>query len=383
MKLHRVLAVFLACCFVFLCSLHYFSARPLWLDENLLLDNIKPLDYQGVLGPLKNSQAFPRLYLLAVKYIAGRFNYHALALRFLPVLSMLAAFFIWAKAYRKTFARDGQYSMAVFSFTGSYYLSYYAAEFKHYSMDVLAIGIFLLYLFYQRQVIDKKPAKLFIVATALLPLTLFFSYSGFFAFWIVIYNFLFSLKKNPRLLPLLLIYALSCAVFIILVFTWDLRHTLSTPALFSYWKDYFLCADSPYCFMKSFGEGLRRLVVWWFGNGDFFRKAASFLIPFFVFPLFGYGIKSLRKEKFKIWDIEALGLVIFLELFILGLIKKYPFTGERITLFFAPFVFCFIVKGIGFFRVNKPLYYGLNIFYIIFLVACALNSLAGYLKLYL
>ena len=152
--------------------------------------------------------------------------------------------------------------------------------------------------------------------------------------------------------------------------------------LYSAWNDYFLCTDSLYCFMKSFTEGLRRLSVWWFGNSSFFRRAASFFIPFFVFSLFAYGIKSLRVHKFRLWDLDALGFIIFLELFVLGIMKKYPFTGQRITLFFAPFVFYLIVKGINSLNSKKALCMSLRVFYACFLLVCSLNSLLVYLKLY-
>lgn len=249
-------------------------------------------------------------------------------------------------------------------------------------MDILITGVFCLYLFYQKQITDEKIPKIFIMITLLLPFALFFSYSSFFIFWIVIYNFLFFIKKNYKIWALLLTYTFMSFSFIFLIFSFDLKYMLSTPALFSYWKDYFLCIDSFYCFIKSFGEGLRRLSVWWFGNSAFFRRTASFLIPFFVFSLFGYGVKSFIKNRFKLWDIGALSLIIFLELFALGIIKKYPFTGERITLFYAPFVFYLITRGIGSFKKHRPFYLGFNIFYIVFLLMCSLNSFLTYLKLY-
>ncbi|MFH0918672.1 MAG: hypothetical protein V1830_06015 [Candidatus Omnitrophota bacterium] len=81
-------------------------------------------------------------------------------------------------------------------------------------------------------------------------------------------------------------------------------------------------------------------------------------------------------------DAEALGLVIFLELVILGILRRYPFTGARMTLFFAPLVYYLIIKGIGSLKMNKLLYFSLNTCYISFLVMCSINSLFAYLKLY-
>ena len=382
MRKYRALLIFCILWFIFLCILHYLSARPLWLDENFIFGNIKTLKTTQLLGPLENSQAFPRIYLIIIKIFSQRFDYSVFSLRLFPLISMICAFFIWAKIYKEIFSNKWHSLLVLFSFAGSYSLSYYAAELKPYSLDLLVVGIFCLYLIHQERLVDRAPWKLFTIVTLLLPITLFLSYGSFFVFWIVIYNFLLLVKKNRKVLPLLIGYTAISASFIIFVYFHDLRHGFATPALFNYWNDYFLCSDSFYCFIKSFGEGLRRLSVWWFGNTALFRRVASPFIPLFVLSMFIYGARAIKKCKFKLLTIDAIGLIIFLELIILGLLKKYPFTGERITLFFVPFVFYFIVKGINSFRSNKPLYLGLNIFYIVFFLACSVNSLLTHLKSY-
>ena len=369
--------------FICLCFLHYFSQRPLWLDENFILDNITDVNPGQLLGPLKKSQAFPRVYLIGIKIFSQQFSYHVYALRLFPMISMLLAFFIWARVYKKSFNSKWYYLLALFSFTGSYYLIYYAAELKQYSMDVLVAGFFTLYLSWQKLFLSKKLSKSFLVATWLLPCTILFSHISFLFFWIVIYNFLFILKNNPKALKVLIGYSLLCFVFVIFVFYFDIKYTLSAAGLFSYWNGKFLHTDSLYSFFKNFGEGFRKLSVWWFGNSRFYRRAASFVIPLFGFSLFGYGIRAIKKEGFKFFDIDALALVIFFELLILGMLKKYPFTGERITLFFAPFVFYLTIKGISFLKTNKPLYLSFIVLYTGLLMLCSINSFRHYLGLYL
>lgn len=83
-----------------------------------------------------------------------------------------------------------------------------------------------------------------------------------------------------------------------------------------------------------------------------------------------------------IYDAQSLGLVVFMELIVLGMAKKYPFTGARMTLFFTPFVIYFIIKGIGSLKGVKVLYLSLTIFYVLFLIICSLNSFITYLKFY-
>jgi len=379
---YRALLISCILWFIFLCFLHYLSARPFWLDENYIFENIETSSSIQLLGPLKNSQAFPRIYLIVIKNFSKVFNYSVLTLRFIPFLSMLGAFFIWIRIYRGAFSNKWHFLLALLPFISSYSLSYYASELKPYSMDVLVSGIFCFYLINQKRFLDKGPLKTFTVCTLMLPFTLLFSYSSFFLFWIVIYNFLHLVRDNRKALLLLLAYTFISFSLIILIYFFDLRHTLLNGSLFSYWNDYFLCTDSFRCFIKSFGEGLRKLTVFWFGNSTFFRRVGSFFIPLFAFSLFGYGIKSIKKDRFKLITINAIGLVIFFELLILGLVRKYPFTGERITLFFAPFVFYFIAKSISFFERNRFLYLSFNIFYVAFFLTCSINSFLAYLKFY-
>ncbi len=380
MKVYKVLFISCILWFIFLCLLHYFSLRPLWLDENLVFKNLQELSFLEILGPLRYTQTFPRVYLIIINFVAQGFDYNLLALRFLPLLSMLLAFFVWLRVYQQILLGKWQALLAIFSFASSYRIIYYAAELKPYSLDVLVAGLFCWYLICQKQLDDKAPSKSFILGTLFLPLTLVLSYSSFFLFWLVIYNFIFMIKKNNKAATLLAAYSFLCALLIIFVYYFDLRHALSGEP--SAWNNYFLGTKSAYSFIKPFGEGIRKLTTFWFGNSKFFIKAASFLIPIFVLSLFGYGIKSLRRNKFRFLDADSYGLIIFLELAILGMMRKYPFTGARMTLFFAPLVFFLIIKGIGFLKANKPLYFSLNIAYISFLVACSLNTLFAYLKLY-
>lgn len=382
MKSYRVIIIFCAIIFVALCFFHYFSQRPLWLDENFILQNIQELSFKNILGPLIKNQAFPRIYLIIIKWFSAKFDYVLLSLRFFPLISMIAGFIFWTVNYNKNFSNRWLSFLAIFSFLSSYYMSYYAAELKPYSMDVLVVGLFAMYLPYQKALARKTPSKPFIIATLLLPFTILFSYASFFVFWIVIYNLLYITRKNIKTLPLLISYFLLSLLFFIVVFNFDLRFSLQHKGLVNYWSDYFLCTDSGYCFFKSFGEGTRKLAVWWFGNSSIFRKIASFFIPFFFISMFFYGIKSLKKNGLRIFDLESLSIVVFLELFILGMLKMYPFTGERVTLFFAPFVFYMIVKAIAALKRVKILYYLVAVFYLCFLATCLFNTLLCYLKLY-
>lgn len=382
MRLSRYIFVGCAIIFIGLCLLHYFSSRPLWLDESFILKNIQALDYQKLQGPLQYSQAFPRTYLIAIKALAQNFDYSPFALRLLPLFSIIAAFFIWGGLFKRNLDIKWLFFLSLFAFSVSYYISYYSAELKPYSMDVLAVGVFCTYIIFQKNISHTKPSLKIIIATILLPLAILFSYGSLFVFWIVIYNYFFIVKANRKYLPLALIYTVLCGLCLYFVYMSDLRFSFKESGLSVYWQDYFVCTDSVYCFFKSFGEGTRKLVVWWFGTLPVFRKVASFFIPFFFISLFTWGSKSLLRNRGRIIDIAAVGLIVFIQLLILGSLQKYPFTGERVTLFFAPFVFFMIAKSFSAFRKIPFIYKTLGAFYLCFLFACFFNTFSLYLKLY-
>ena len=381
MKTYRILSAVCVFWFIFLCFFHYFSQRPLWGDERFILNNMENQSYLKIFGPLKDSQAFPRVYLSLIKLWAETFGYVVLSLRFFPLIAMLLAFFAWKKIYQKALP-SGMYSLALFSLSSVYCFSYYAAELKQYSLDVLIAALFCLYLGYQSQLTTKEFSMPFILATLLLPFTLFLSYAGFLFFWIVSYNFFLAGLKNKKAVCLFIAYALLSVSAVITVYFIDLRHNLSAAGLFSYWNDYFISTESWYAFLKSFGDGVRKIATWWFGNTDFLKRAASFLIPFFIISLFTFGFKALKASRLKVWDIDALGLVIFLELLALGILKKYPFTGERIILFFAPFVFYYIIRGIYSLRRLRFIYFFFLVSYMALVLGSAVNSFVSFTKLY-
>ncbi|MDD5254597.1 MAG: hypothetical protein PHR11_00905 [Candidatus Omnitrophica bacterium] len=295
---------------------------------------------------------------------------------------MCGAVFVWKAAYRRALGESAAFITALLSFVVSFQLIYYSSELKSYSMDVLAAGAFCLFLWHQKDLEFKNPSKGLILCAVLMPLLLAFSYAAFFIFWIPAYNFIIFSRKNKALLPLSAWYiGISLAVST-LVYFFDIRFGLSESCLLGYWESYFICSASPYCFIKSFGEGLRNIVAWPFGDDKLFIRTASFFIPFFAIGTFYAGVKCFKKAKEGLLDMDTIGFVIFAELFVLGLLKKYPFTGERITLFFMPVVFFLIMRGISAFKRFKPLYASFTAFYVSFLVFCGFNSLVKFFKLF-
>jgi len=368
--------------FLLLCLLHHFAQRPLWNDEQFIINNFKQLSYAQTFGMLVNSQAFPRVHMVLIRFIAEPMNYHLLLVRLFSLITMIAAFFVWAKIYKKTFKENIGFAFVLLSFTASFSMSYYASELKPYAMDVLVVGLFMLFLSRQKELQDGLPVKRDYLIASLLPITLLFSYGGFFVVWIVGLNFLLILRKNRKIFLLFLNYAIVSSLILILSYNIDIKFSKEVQEAYSYWNSYFVCRSSAGCFFESLGEGIQRLSTWWFGNTKAFKAAASPFIGFLLYSLVRYGYMSLRKSKFCIFSVETLSAVLFLELFVFGLLRKYPFTGERITLFLAPLIFSLIVRGIMDLRRIKLAFYGFSLYYIGYLLLCYGNSFIYYVKLY-
>lgn len=161
----------------------------------------------------------------------------------------------------------------------------------------------------------------------------------------------------------------------------DVRHSITVPGV-DYWKGKFICTDSFLCFWDRFGDGVKRLVIHWIAEIKPIRYAASIFIPFCMFALFRFGFSALKKDRLKIFTLDALSLVLFGELFILGILKLYPFTGERITLFLAPFMMYMILRGLDG-LIRQPLIRRVLLSYFtLFYLLCLGRTLLRYLELY-
>jgi len=373
-----------SCSFLFLalCLFHFFSARDLWLDEDFVFKNIVNHGYLDLFGPLDPLQSFPRLYLLFIKVFSVPFDYHVLALRFFSLVCMLGAFFILIRIFRADCRDDLSVLMTLFAICVSYRFSYYAAELKPYSMDVLVIAIFALYFHYQRVFENMDPSKKDYVIAALLPLLLFFSYAAVFVFWIVGFNFLLQMRKNRNVWRILCLNAVV-SLFCFALFYWiDIRHSITIPGV-EYWDGYFICYSSFECFMDKFGDGIRRFVFYPFKGIKPMRYAASLFVPFFVFATFIYGFIRLKKDRLQIYHSDSLCLLLFLELFILASLQLFPFVGGRLTLFYLPLVIYMFVKGLTGIKKWPSLRKGVIIYFIVFYVTCLIRTIYLHLQYYI
>jgi len=366
--------------FVFVCLAHLLSFRPLWLDENSILHNLKDLTGMMIFGPLLESQVFPRLYLFLIQRLAIIFDYHLLSLRILPFVFMVGAFFVWLKIYGKEKLTELQHLLLVFSWSASYYLIYYAAELKQYSCDVFVAAIFVIFLYKQKEIINDKKMSALAKISLFLPILLLFSYVSFLFVWVPLYNFVLMIKDNKKNLYFGIYYLLSLIFFVCLAYYFDIRFYKG--GVHGYWQDYFISLGSFREFFKNIGEGINRLMSCWFQQAKIVKRIARFFAIFGFYSIFHFFIVSFKKERFRIESVNTLTFVLFAELILLGILKIYPFTGGRVTLFFAPFVLFAIIKGIYLLRKIHPVLFILVVCaYGIFLSSNAVHLLIKFLSL--
>lgn len=381
-KYSRVLQYLLAGAFVILCALHFLSDRPTWLDENIVLKSVKNFSYARIFGVLAYEQIYPRVHLVIVKFLAELFDFHTYAIRLTAFLSMMGALWVWARIYKKEVRVVDGIVMCLLAFVCSYRLVYYAAELKPYATDVLCVGLYVLYIL-RLQNIHSRAIQLWEYGVVcLLPFLNLFGYATIFIFWILPFNLILMALYDRRYWRLALTSCVATALSLGVMYVTDLQFMLNNSSTKSRnWESYFVCSESIGCFFSTFGEGAKRLVTYWFGNHKIFVQFSVIFIPFAWFAAFKYGIQSLWRERGKALTLDALGLVLLAELFFFGLFHKYPFTGERITLYLAPFMFYFIYRGIAAIK-DRRIKTFFMCYYIAFCVVCLFNTLFAQISLY-
>jgi len=200
--------------------------------------------------------------------------------------------------------------------------------------------------------------------------------------WVIAYNYLFFLRKKKEIRRPFIVYAGLCAIFCSLLYYFDIQYSLRVKFMQSYWNNAFIDISSLYNFMKSFTNGLQNLMVRWFLEEKIAKSIANVFMPFALFAICRSLWSSLKAHKGKVLDINALCGILIAELFFLGVMRMYPFTGSRVTLFIAPFIFYMIVKGIYLTERIKLIFYSLLSFYILFLSGISYSLLMFYLDFY-
>ena len=356
--------------YILIAVVNYLNARPLWNDEECVFFSVKSYTVRQMFGePLLAIQVFPRLYLFFIQKFSSLFNFHVLALRFLPFVCMMSAFFIWLKLASYEIKNKLEYLTYVLSWTASSMLLYYASELKQYSMDVMAAALYLIFIYGQENLQKKLSRKFYYSLLIVLPFLGWFSYPSYLFAFIVLYNFMMAAQRDRREKKSLFVFgsalliALGCSYF----FDMRFRHQGEVTVGFG---DYFISFASVGEFFKTFGEGVNNLFSRWLVEHPRSIKAMGrFFMVFGIFHLFYAFFKNFKKEKYTFKSLNTIAMGLFVGLVILGAFKKYPFVVPRTALFYCPIVLFLTIKGIDALKgIHKYVYGIVHALYLIFLV---------------
>lgn len=345
MRYQRVLILIVVGWYLILIMGHYLNGRPLWNDEQCVLNNIiqqKPIYL--FTRPLLSDQAFPRLYLWVIQQFSKPFNQNFLALRLFSLMAMMGAFFVWINVARRALSHSGDLILFIGCWCASMSLVYYAAEVKPYSMDVLVSGLIVLFLL-GRNEIQKNP-KTYRITLLFLPLLGLWSYPALFLLLLPLYNLIRGCFDERRWLPELSFYLAGCVLTLGLVYLFDFR--VSVPRLLDeFWHDYFISVHSLKDFLGTFGKGMNNLIARRFAEHPRWVR-----VPSRIFIGLGVGYmlvafwNQFKKDRFVLCSVVPVSFAMFLIQLVLAILRVYPFSVPRMSLFFSPLILMMAITAI-------------------------------------
>jgi hypothetical protein len=351
----RVAALAMGGVYLFFALVHWFMQRPLWNDELAVLQSVISYTTQDMFSePLRTLQVFPRAYLWCIQQVSAPFAYSTLSLRALPFLAMVAAFLIWAGNARWELKRDKLFFLFIFSWAASSFLVYYAAELKQYSGDVLVSALFILFLHRQKRLQENTPPLLYGGVIFALPLLGFFSYPAFLFLVFPLWNLIRDMREKPGLRSFLAGYILVCTAVVVCSYWFDMR--LRSPDVVRGYADYFISLQSPAEFLKTFTEGVNSLIGRWFAEEPgWVRVPTRIFMSLALVQMFAGWRGAWQKEELRFSSVHTVGLVVFIELCVLGVLKIYPFVVPRTALFFFPLLLLLMLRVFETFERKSPL----------------------------
>lgn len=343
--------------YVLLCSLHLMQQRPLWNDEYAVFESVENYSVKQIFGQkLMAVQVFPRLYLFGIQQFSKIFDFALWSLRLPSFLCMMAAFFLWVRIARHTLKDPWQHLAFVAAWPASGLLLYYSAELKQYSMDTLCAAVFILFLLHQND-LKSKNQKRYLLSLLFLPMLGLLSYPVYIIAMIPLYNLVLASIKDKASFKYACVYGGSLAIFMTLSYFFDMRFRHAAVVTEGF-GDYFISFASFGEFFRSLGEGVNNLFSRWFVEyPKYFKSITRIFVGFGLIQLF-YGFLKHKKEAGGfVVSMNTIPFMLFLGMFAVGCLQKYPFTVPRTSLFYAPVVLWMTAKGIHLARLVHPYLY--------------------------
>lgn len=317
-------------------SIQYIHNRSLWLDEAMLAMNLLDRSFRQLLQPLDYNQAAPIGFLFAVKMITKLAGASEFALRLIPFVSsilLLPLFYYTARKFlSKNMALAGLFFI---SFSPS--LIYYASEFKPYASDALiCLSLFLLAINF----VEKNgPVGVALILGAAGALASWFSYPAVFVLagiGLTLAGYAIHSRNKRQLILLAVIGTVWLASFVLQYFI-SLHRLEQNQVLDTFWQSYF--APFP---PHNFAD-----IQWYIDHSlDILQSTTRITLQGLV--LFGFLLGSLAyyRQNRLVFFLLVSSLPFLLAA---SALHRYPII-ERMLIFFTPFLFLILLKGVEYLR---------------------------------
>jgi hypothetical protein len=225
----------------------YVACSSYWYDEAYLLLNVFRKSFVELLGPLRDNQAAPPLFLWLLRGLYQLVGGSEWWMRLPPLATSVAGLVVVAPLARRMAGRRGALWAVAFCALG-HHAAYHAAEVKPYALDYLMTELILLaVLRCQASVSDWRPHVALCLLAVLAPWA---SYPSVFVLGaaslsLLVYAFRhrFAVYRRTYIAIALAVGGLA-VLSSLLVWQLAVRHQ-ATPALHTYWNESFIDLSSP------------------------------------------------------------------------------------------------------------------------------------------
>lgn len=317
----------------------YLHARPLWLDEAMLTNNILARSYTSLLQPLGSDQTAPVPFLWAVKLSAKLLGTGELALRLIPFMCGVLLLALLLPFVRRLLP-PREATLALWIAAVSPALIYYGNELKPYGIDALwsvVLGLLTLRVI-DAPTIVRRWWALFaagaLAAVSLAPAPFVLAGVGL---ALISSPAVRAAPPTRRWLPAMCVsWGALFGVTYLVVY----RAAADSVYMQRFWIPYFLSPTLPHLPAKLYNAVSTSSQAFFAAEGGLWRVWASCLL---LIPIVFGGVKLWRRG-----DVARLLLLIapLLLAVLASTIRRYP-VSPRLLLFALPGLTILLASGIG------------------------------------
>ncbi len=311
----------------------YFACPSYWYDEAYLLLNIFDKTYLDLLGPLREDQAAPPLFLWLLRGLYLAFGGSEWAMRLPALTASIVGFLSMGPLARRVVGRGGWLWAVAFAALGHRAIAH-AIEVKPYAFDFLTSASILLAAIHCRAGIRSRWP--WIVLCILAGLAPWLSYPAVFVVGAAIVSVLVRAFRRRPVASIgteTLLAFLAAGLFLFSTAAlWHgvVRHQ-TTASLQVYWSSSFLDLSSPRAAASWIGYRLLEI-------GNYGTREMG--LPLLILALIGGW--TLRRRL----DVLVLLIGPFLLALVASALRLYPL-GGRLLFFLTPCLWLLAARGLG------------------------------------